>query len=102
MRLVDSTDHGAGKRGLRFTGSCRKFNGMAKCIEIELPDSLASLSFTPQMNRRLQHLLDKQDQGEPLTEDERTEAESLVDLSEVLSLIRAKSTPKSTSDGNPG
>ncbi len=37
-----------------------------------------------------QWLLDKQDQGDPFTESERQEAEGLVNLAEVLSLLRLR------------
>ena len=43
-------------------------------------------SLTPNEQMRLQHLLDKQDDGEALTEAERREAEGLVDLAEALTL----------------
>jgi hypothetical protein len=38
----------------------------------------------------LTELLDKQDQGTPLTDAERLEAEGLVDLAELLSLLRMR------------
>jgi hypothetical protein len=42
------------------------------------------------VNERLQELLDRQDRGEALTVAERTEAEGLVDLAELLSLLRLR------------
>jgi hypothetical protein len=48
------------------------------------------------VDRRLQALLDKQDGGTPLTPDEQAEAEGLVDLADLLTLLRlriSKSTP---------
>jgi len=45
-----------------------------------------------QLDRRLQALLDKQDRGDALTEDEAAEAEGLVDLADLLSLIRARAS----------
>jgi hypothetical protein len=44
------------------------------------------------VERRLHALLDKQARGEPLTEDEVAEAEGLVDLADLLSLIRLRAS----------
>jgi len=60
-------------------------------VEIELPENLASLKLPAGVDRRLRELLDKQDAGLPLSEDEQSEAEGLVDLSEILSLLRLRS-----------
>lgn len=59
-------------------------------LSLELPDDLARLSMPAPLVRRLQHLLDRQDEGEPLTEEERAEAESLVDLSDLMALLRLR------------
>ncbi|MFT3769020.1 MAG: hypothetical protein QM820_26570 [Minicystis sp.] len=61
-------------------------------LEIELPDDMAGLMLPEGVDRRLQALLDKQDQGEPLTDDERAEAEGLVNLADLLSLIRMRAS----------
>jgi hypothetical protein len=61
---------------------------MSKLVEIDLPDDLASLELPEGVDRRLQQLLDKQDQGVPLSGDEHSEAEGLVNLAELLSLLR--------------
>jgi hypothetical protein len=42
------------------------------------------------VDERLQALLDRQDRGEALTAAERGEAEGLVDLAELLSLLRLR------------
>jgi hypothetical protein len=42
------------------------------------------------VNGRLQDLLDRQDRGEELTPAERMEAEGLVNLAELLSLLRLR------------
>lgn len=42
------------------------------------------------VDRRLHALLDKQDRGEALTDDERAEAEGLVDLADLLSLLKLR------------
>jgi hypothetical protein len=64
---------------------------MSLAVEIELPENLASLKLPAGVDRRLQELLDKQDAGVPLSEDEKSEAEGLVDLSEILSLLLLRS-----------
>lgn len=58
-------------------------------IELQLPD-LKTLTLPKGVNRRLQDLLDRQGRGEKLTHAERNEAEGLVDLAELLSLIRLR------------
>ena len=56
-------------------------------VEIEMPSALKQFKLPSGVNERLQSLLDRQDQGEALTEDERQEAQGLVDLAEFLSLL---------------
>ncbi len=60
-------------------------------IEIELPEDLEQFKLPRGVDQRLQELLDRQDQGETLTPAERQEAEGLVDLAELLSLLRLRS-----------
>ena len=48
------------------------------------------LRLPPGVNSRLQDLLDRQDQGTPLSPAEKEEAEGLVELSELLSLIKRR------------
>ncbi|RUS99235.1 hypothetical protein DSM106972_079370 [Dulcicalothrix desertica PCC 7102] len=43
------------------------------------------------VQNRLQFLLDRQDAGELLSDEERQEAEGLVELSDFLSLLRLRS-----------
>lgn len=67
-------------------------------FEIEVPEDLARLHLPEGVDRRLQALLDKQGGGTPLTPDEQAEAEGLVDLADLLTLLRlriTKSTPTS-------
>jgi hypothetical protein len=59
-------------------------------VEIEMPDSLRLFRLPAAVNERLQNLLDRQDRGEILTEREREEAEGLVELAELLSLLRLR------------
>ena len=64
---------------------------MSLTVEIELPADLARLRFPLAVAARLQGLLDRQDAGHPLTDTERGEAEGLVDLADLLSLLRMRS-----------
>ncbi len=60
-------------------------------VEIEMPATLSQFKLPPGVNQRLQQLLDRQDGGERLSDDERREAEGLVDLAEFLSLLKLRS-----------
>lgn len=60
-------------------------------IKIEMPVSPEKIRLPKGVDLRLQTLLDKQDRGEKLTAKERKEAEGLVELSEMLSLMRVRS-----------
>ena len=62
-------------------------------ILLDVPEHLASLAFPEALDRRLHTLLDKQDGGERLSEDEQVEAEALVELSELLTLLRLRMSP---------
>ncbi|MFQ5637893.1 MAG: hypothetical protein ACE5IR_07830 [bacterium] len=59
-------------------------------IDVELPDDLQRFKLPEAVNNRLQELLDRQDRGETLPEAERKEAQGLVNLSELLSLLRLR------------
>ena len=59
-------------------------------IDLELPDDLALFRLPSGVNARLQELLDRQDSGVRLTEAERREAGGLVDLAELLTLLRLR------------
>ena len=65
---------------------------MSQSIVVQLAgqDEIDRLKLPEALDQRLQHLLDRQDRGEPLSESERTEAEGLVDLAEFLSLLRLR------------
>jgi hypothetical protein len=52
-----------------------------------MPAAFDQFKLPAGVNDRLQELLDRQDRGETLTAAERREAESLVDLAELLSLL---------------
>ncbi len=67
-------------------------------LRIEVPQDLARLHLPEGVDRRLQALLDQQDGGTPLTPDEQAEAEGLVELADLLTLLRlriSESTPTS-------
>ena len=59
-------------------------------VEIEMPSELEQFKLPHGVNTRLQELLDRQDRGETLTTGEQQEAEGLVDLAEMLSLLRLR------------
>ena len=63
---------------------------MTATIEIDLPNDLARFRLPSAVAARLQTLLDLQDGGQPLTAEERGEAEGLVDLAELLTLLRLR------------
>jgi len=60
-------------------------------VEIEMPDGWENFQLPEGLHRRLQELLDRQDQGQALTSAEREEAQGLVDIAEWLSLLRLQS-----------
>jgi hypothetical protein len=63
---------------------------MTLTLEVDLPADLARFRLPAAVVARLQELLDRQDSGQPLTAQEREEAEGLVDLSEFLTLLRLR------------
>lgn len=60
-------------------------------IKLEMPISSKSIKLPKAVNNRLQQLLDKQDNGENLSQAEKDEAQGLVDLAELLSLLKLRS-----------
>lgn len=69
---------------------------MTVTIDVDLPSDLARFKLPSAVAARLQGLLDRQDAGQVLTDREREEAEGLVDLAELLTLLRlrAERTPR--------
>jgi hypothetical protein len=63
---------------------------MTISIEVDLPADLSRFQLPEAVNARLQALLDRQDSGQPLTTPERDEAEGLVNLAELLALLRLR------------
>jgi hypothetical protein len=63
---------------------------MTVTIEVDLPADLARFRLPGAVAARLQSLLDRQDSGQPLSAEEREEAEGLVELAEFLTLLRLR------------
>jgi hypothetical protein len=63
---------------------------MPLTIDVDLPADLARFRLPPAVASRLQGLLDRQEAGHPLTAAERAEAEGLVDLADLLTLLRLR------------
>ena len=59
-------------------------------LELEVPGDLAAFHLPAAVQRRLTHLLDRQDQGNTLSTEERSEAEGLVDLADLLALLKIR------------
>jgi hypothetical protein len=63
---------------------------MTLSIDVDLPADLEKFRLPVAVQQRLDRLLDQQDSGRDLTEEERQEAEGLVDLAEFLTLLRMR------------
>jgi hypothetical protein len=63
---------------------------MTLLVELELPKHLRKLRLPRALHDRLQELLDRQDQVGKLSARERREATALVELVDVLSLMRLR------------
>jgi hypothetical protein len=63
---------------------------MTLTIDVDVPAELDQFRLPKAVAARLQTLLDRQDSGQPLTADERAEAEGLADLAEFLTLLRLR------------
>ena len=59
-------------------------------VEVVMPDDLCRFQWPAALDARLQRLLDRQDRGQILSTEEREEAEGLVDLAELLILLRLR------------
>jgi hypothetical protein len=64
-------------------------------LQLHAPGDLGKFRLPAGVRHRLTELLDRQDQGTPLSAAERKEAEGLVEMAEMLSLLklRASRTP---------
>ena len=63
---------------------------MTLTIDIDVPAELSRFRLPKAVAGRLQTLLDRQDSGQPLSPEERDEADGLVDLAEFLTLLRLR------------
>jgi len=63
---------------------------MTLTLDVELPADLDQFHLPAAVQARLQSLLDRQDAGQPLSAEERAEAEGLVNLAEFLTLLRLR------------
>ena len=61
-------------------------------IEIDLPADWVRFKMPRALDERLSELLDKQDQDGKLTAKERREAEALVQLSDMLSVMKLRAS----------
>ena len=68
-------------------------------VKIEMPISARQIKLPKGVDDRLQNLLDRQDRGEKLSTAEKKEAEGLVELAEILSLLRLRSENVSRTNG---
>jgi hypothetical protein len=67
---------------------------MPQTIQLRLhaPGDLGKFRLPVGVQHRLKELLDRQDQGIPLTAAERKEAEGLVEMAEMLSLLKLRAS----------
>lgn len=63
---------------------------MSVTLEVDLPADLDRFRLPVAVAARLRGLLDRQDAGHPLTDAEIDETEGLVDLADLLSLLRLR------------
>jgi hypothetical protein len=63
---------------------------MSVTLTIDPPADLPRFRLPAAVAARLQSLLDRQDAGQPLSPDERAEAEGLADLADLLTLLRLR------------
>ncbi len=59
-------------------------------LQLDLPEDWDQFSLPPALDDRLKSLLDQQEQGNPLTENERHEAQALCDLVDMLALLKLR------------
>ena len=59
-------------------------------LQLDLPADLDRFRLPSAVAARLQSLLDQQESGAPLSSAEREEAEGLVDLAELLTLLKMR------------
>jgi hypothetical protein len=57
-------------------------------VELDLPKTWKNFKIPPALDQRLQQLLDLQDSGKKLSRAEKSEAEALVELNDLLSALK--------------
>jgi hypothetical protein len=70
-------------------------------IELDLPDDLVQFRLPAAVNARLRQLLDRQENGVALKDAERREAEGLVELAELLTLLRLRADAAAVKAATP-
>ena len=70
-------------------------------MQLNIDSSLAYFELPPAVHARLQDLLNRQDQGELLSQAEQREAEGLVQLAEFLSLLRLRAQRVAVQEHRP-
>lgn len=65
-------------------------------VEVDLPEQWRKFRLPPALDERLRELLDRQDRDGKLLPRERREAEALVELVDILTLMKAR-----TKQSNP-
>ena len=63
-------------------------------IQFTMDPEGARFDLPASVQKRLDTLLDRQDRGDSLDEDERREAEGLVEMAEFLSLLHLRTEPR--------
>ncbi len=69
---------------------------MTMTVQVDLPADLERFHLPKALAARLQSLLDRQDSRHPLTPQEREEAEGLVNMSDLLTLLRQRAERTTT------
>jgi hypothetical protein len=69
-------------------------------LQLELPGDWRRFRMPTALDARLQELLDRQDDGTKLTRAERREAEALVELNDMLSLMKLRAQRASRKNDN--
>jgi hypothetical protein len=73
----------------------------SQVVRVELPGDLQRLRFPKALDRRLHELLDKQSTEGKLSAAERAEAEGLVEVAEMVSLLRLRTERKRNRKSSP-
>jgi hypothetical protein len=63
-------------------------------VELDLPKPWRRFRLPPALDKRLRELLDRQDRDGKLAPRERQEAEALVELVDILTLMKARTKQK--------